>query len=125
MVFAFLAVAFDGRTAGLVLASTLFSFVGAAIAIAVTGSVLSIGAIAGLVTLLGLSMRSAILLLSRAEDLVRRRKAPWTLATVAEAAGDRMLPIAGSAALVILALAPVRASTPGRPVTKSWGRWRS
>jgi Cu/Ag efflux pump CusA len=106
-VFAFLAVAFDGRTAALILASTLLSFVGAAIAVALLGGEITLGVIAGLVALLGLSMRNAILLIDRAEALVLEDGEAWGLATVARATGERFVPLAASTLLVALGLAPV------------------
>jgi Cu/Ag efflux pump CusA len=106
-VFAFLSLTFDGRTAALVIGATLFALAGGVAAIFLMGGALSIGTMAGLVALVGLSMRSAVLLISRAEDLVRRGGAPWTLATVARAAGERLTPVVASAALVSLALAPL------------------
>jgi HME family heavy-metal exporter len=105
-VFAFLAVAFDGRTAALILASTLLSFVGAAIAVALLGE-LTLGAMAGLVALLGLSMRNAILLIDRAETLALAPGGEWGLATVSRAASERFVPLAASALLAALALAPI------------------
>jgi Cu/Ag efflux pump CusA len=105
-VFAFLTVAFDGRTAALILASTLLSFVGAAIAVAVLGE-LTLGAMAGLVALLGLSMRNAILLIDRAETLALEPGGQWDLGTVSRAASERFVPLAASALLAALALAPI------------------
>jgi CzcA family heavy metal efflux pump len=106
-VFGLLTIAFDGRTALLAMVSTLFSLVGAVAAIALTGGLFSLGAMVGLITLAGLSMRSAILLIARAEDLALDRQAPWSMATVARAAGERAAPIVMTALLVILALAPL------------------
>jgi CzcA family heavy metal efflux pump len=106
VIFAFLSIIFDGRTAGLILASILFALIGGVVAITLSGGVLSIGAIAGLVALVGLSMRSAILLVSRAEDMTSRRRAAWTLETVIGAAGERFVALLASAAVVALALAP-------------------
>jgi Cu/Ag efflux pump CusA len=105
-VFALLAVAFDGRTAALILASTLLSFIGAAIAVVLLGE-LTLGAMAGLVALLGLSMRNAILLIDRAETLALAPGGEWGLATVSRAASERFVPLAASALLAALALAPI------------------
>jgi Cu/Ag efflux pump CusA len=117
-VFAFLALVFDGPTAALILLSSGFSFIGGAFAIALNGGVLSIGPLAGLAALLGLSTRSAILMISQAENLVLERGAPWSFATVRHATTDRFVAIIGSAALVILALAPLalRASAAGMEI---------
>jgi len=107
-VFAFLAVAFDGRTAALILASTLLSFVGAAIAVALLGGELTLGVIAGLVALLGLSMRNAILLIDSAETLaLEANDEAWGLAIVGRAASERFVPLVASTLLVALALAPI------------------
>lgn len=115
-VFAFLTIAFDGRTAALILAAALFAVAGGVAAVAFMGGLLSIGDLAGLAALVGLSMRSAILLISRVEEAVAGGGKPWTLATVAGAAGERLVPLIASTALVALALAPfaVDAGAAGR-----------
>jgi Cu/Ag efflux pump CusA len=117
-VFAFLTLAFDGRTAALVLASAAFGLIGGVIAVALLGGVLSIGAMAGLAALTGLSMRSAIVVISRAEELAARADAPWSLATVSKAAGERLVPTLAAAALIALALAPFAfdAGAPGHEI---------
>ncbi|HEY5009134.1 MAG TPA: efflux RND transporter permease subunit, partial [Caulobacteraceae bacterium] len=50
---ALLAIAFDGRTGALILASTLFAFIGAVAAVALMGGVMSVGAIVGFIALFG------------------------------------------------------------------------
>ncbi|HEX3919911.1 MAG TPA: efflux RND transporter permease subunit [Caulobacteraceae bacterium] len=117
-VFAFLTLAFDGRTAVLVLGSAAFGLIGGVIAVAALGGVLSIGEMAGLAALTGLSMRSAIVVISRAEELAARADAPWSLATVSRAAGERLVPTLAAAALIALALAPFAfdAGAPGHEI---------
>jgi len=117
-VFGLLTIAFDGRTAMLALFSTLFSLVGAVVAVALIGGVFSLGAMVGLITLFGLSLRSAILLIARAEDLALERETPWSLETVARAAGERAVPIIMTSLLVILAVAPlaIQADGAGREI---------
>ncbi len=117
-VFGLLAIAFDARTALLTMVSTLFSLVGAVAAIALAGGLFSLGAMVGLITLSGLSMRSAILLIARAEDVALERETPWSMAGVAHAAGERAAPIVMTAVLVMLALAPLalHASGAGREI---------
>lgn len=103
-----LSIAFDARTAILILGSSLLAFVGAAVAVAlVLGGVLSIGATVGFVALLGFSMRSAILLCDRLEHLVLDHRAAWSLSTVVLAARQRLTPILMTAMLAALALAPL------------------
>ena len=106
-VFGLLTIAFDARTALLAMVSTLFSLFGAVVAIALTGGLFSLGAMVGLIALSGLGMRSAILLIVRAEDLAMAGDTPWSMATLARAAGERAAPLVMTALLVILALAPL------------------
>ena len=105
-VFAVLAVAFDAGTAALILISSLFALIGAAAAIVLMGGTLSIGALVGLVALLGPSLRGAILLFGQLEDLVLTRHAPWSLAAVVAATREQSMPIVITALLIALALTP-------------------
>jgi len=103
-----LSIAFDARTAALILGSSLLAFVGAAAAVVLClGGMLSVGAIVGFVALFGLSMRSAILLCDRLEHLVLDHRAGWSLSTVVLAARQRLTPIMMTALLAALALAPL------------------
>jgi CzcA family heavy metal efflux pump len=114
-----LSIAFDGRTAILILSSSLLSFVGAVAAVAIfLDGVLSVGAIGGFVALFGLSLRSAILLCDRLEHLVLDHRAGWSLSTVLSAARQRLTPILMTALLAALALAPLAfgAGRPGREI---------
>jgi len=117
-VFALLALAFDGRTAAIVLSAPLFAFVGGVAMVALMGGVLSVGAIAGFVALLGLSIRSAILLISQIEDRMLIHPAAWSLETVIASAADRASPLVITALLVAVSLAPlaVQAGQAGREI---------
>jgi multidrug efflux pump subunit AcrB len=106
-VYALLAIAFDGRTAALILVSSLFALIGAAVAVAMMGDTLSLGALVGMVALFGLSLRGAILIFGELETLVLDRHAPWTLETVIAATRERLTPILTTTLLVVLALAPL------------------
>jgi CzcA family heavy metal efflux pump len=97
----------DGRAALLILASTAFAFLGGAIAVALTGGILSLGSLAGFIALFGLSTRNAIILISRPHALIAARKAPWTIATVREAAAQRAQPILLTALLAAVAVLPL------------------
>lgn len=117
-VIALLVIAFDGRTGALILASTLFALVGGAAAVALLGGVLSVGAIAGFIALFGISMRGAILLFVRLEDLVLSERAEWSLQTVILAARERLTPLLMTSLLVALGLAPlaIHAGEAGREI---------
>jgi CzcA family heavy metal efflux pump len=117
-IIALLSVAFDGRTAALILASTLFSFIGAVAAVALLGGVMSVGAIVGFIALFGLSMRGAILLFGELEDLILSHDAPWSLQTVVLATRERVTPLLMTPLLVALGLAPlaIQAGQAGREI---------
>jgi CzcA family heavy metal efflux pump len=106
-IYAVLAMAFDGRTAIVILVSSLFALVGAALAVAMMGGVLSLGALFGLVALFGLSLRGAILIFGELEALIVEKDAPWRLETVTAATRERLTPIVTTTLLVALALAPL------------------
>jgi CzcA family heavy metal efflux pump len=91
----------------LVLANLPFALVGSVAAIAITGIGLSIGTLVGLVTVFGVSARNAILQLAHYEHLVDIEGAPWNLDTVIRGANERLVPIAMTAAVTALGLAPL------------------
>jgi Cu/Ag efflux pump CusA len=117
-ILALLAIAYDARTGALIVLSSLFSFVGAAIAVALMGGVLSLGAVVGFIALFGLSMRSGILLFSRLEDLILTQHAAWSPETVVKVTRERLTPLLMTSLLVALSLAPfaVHAGDAGREV---------
>jgi Cu/Ag efflux pump CusA len=97
----------DGRLAALVLASTAFSFIGGAIALLLSGGVISLGSVAGFVALFGLATRSAVLLVTPPHELHAHHEKSWTLKTMAVAAAHRAAPILMTSILVALAIAPL------------------
>jgi len=117
-ILALLAIAYDARTGALIMLSSLFSFVGGAVAVALMGGVLSLGAVVGFIALFGLSMRSGILLFSRLEDLILSHQAPWSLETVVRVTRERLTPLLMTSLLVALSLAlfAVQAGDAGREV---------
>jgi CzcA family heavy metal efflux pump len=106
-VFALLAIAYDASTGALIMASTVFALVGAVAAMAMLGGVLSVGGMIGFVAVFGLSIRGAILLFGRLEDLLVLRREPWSAATVARAARERLTPQLMTTLLVALGLLPI------------------
>jgi CzcA family heavy metal efflux pump len=97
----------DGRAAVLVLASTVFAFLGGAIAVWMTGAVVSVGSLAGFIALFGLATRNAIILISRPHALAAERQGHWSLDNVKQAASERAAPILLTALMVVLAVAPL------------------
>ena len=107
-----LSIAFDARTAALIIASSLLAFVGAALAVGLfLGGALSVGAVVGFVALFGLTLRGAILMCDRLEHLVLDHRARWSPPTVLLAARQRLSPIIMTALLAALALAPLAIDT--------------
>ena len=115
-ILALLAIAYDARTAALIIGSSLLSFVGGAIVVFATGGVLTVGAIAGFVALFAISMRGGILLFSRLEDAILTEHAHFSAETVAAVTRDRLTPLLMTALLVALAVLPfaVQAGDAGR-----------
>jgi Cu/Ag efflux pump CusA len=81
--------------------------VGAVAAVALMGGALSIGAVIGFIALIGISMRGAILLICRVEDLMTADSAEWSLDTLVAATRDRLTPVLMTAVLMALVLAPL------------------
>lgn len=107
-----------GRPAGLILAGTPFAMAGGVIAVALTGGVLSLGALVGFVTLFGIAARNSILLISHVDHLVEHEGAQPGLATVIRGARERVTPILMTALVTGLGLAPLalEAGQSGREV---------
>jgi Cu/Ag efflux pump CusA len=96
-----------GRAAVLILCGAPFALAGGAIAVALTGGVLSLGALVGFVTLFGIASRNAILLVSHVDHLVELEGAPWGHATVLRATRERVTPILMTALVTALGLLPL------------------
>ena len=108
----------DIRSALIVLISTLFSFIGGVLVVAITGGVLTLGAFVGFVALLGLSARNGILLISRVDVLVGKEGWTWGPVTAWRAARERFSAILITALLIAVALAPfvLNAGAPGHEI---------
>jgi Cu/Ag efflux pump CusA len=106
-VFALLAIAYDARTSALILASTSFALVGGVAAVALSGGMLSVGSMIGFFAVFGLSMRGAILMFGRLEDLLFVQREAWSATTVARAARERLAAQLMTALLVALGFLPI------------------
>jgi CzcA family heavy metal efflux pump len=118
IVIALVCIAFDGRTGALILTSCLFSFVGAVVVALAFGGVLTLGVLVGFIALFGISIRSAILLFDRLEDLVLTRRVHWSMQTVILAARERLTPLLLTTLLTALAVLPlaIQAGQAGREI---------
>lgn len=107
-----------GRHLALVLGNLPFAIAGGIVAIWATGLPLSLGALVGFITLLGLSTRNAIMLMTHYEHLVAAEGAEWGLATVLRGARERVVPVVMTAAVTGLAILPLalQPNTAGREI---------
>ncbi len=77
----------------LLMANLPFSLVGGMVAAFLSGAVLSLGSLVGFVTLFGITLRNAMMMIAHYEHLVAVDGRPWTLETAVLGAADR-LPLA-------------------------------
>ncbi|KPF54586.1 acriflavine resistance protein B [Novosphingobium sp. AAP1] len=109
---ALLILAFGGvRPALLILAGMPPAMAGGVLAVALTGGVVSLGALVGFIALFGISARNAILLVAHVDQLVLGEGRPWTLDTLLEATRERVTPILLTALVTAFALLPVAIET--------------
>jgi Cu/Ag efflux pump CusA len=106
------------RNVLLVLLNLPFALVGGVLAAAATGGVLSVGGLVGFVTLFGITLRNAIMMVSHYEHLVSVEGVPWGLDTALRGAAERLLPIVMTATVTGLGLLPLALAgdTPGREI---------
>ncbi len=110
-IIALLALAFgNGRAVGLIVASAPFALVGGVVAVALAGASLSLGALVGFVTLLGVAARNAILLLAHTRQLAEEGH-EWSIALVIKATQERVTPILMTALVTALGLLPLALET--------------
>ena len=106
------------RGVALVMVNLPFALVGGVASVALTGGDLSLGAMVGFVTLVGISLRNSIMLISHYEHLVLVERLPWDLATSVRGASERLVPILMTALVTSLALLPLALSSgaPGNEI---------
>ncbi len=91
----------------LMLVNLPFSLVGGVLAVLLTGAVLSVGSLVGFVTLFGITVRNAIMLVSHYEHLLAREARQWNLDTVIQGAQERLPSILMTALVTALAMLPI------------------
>tara|TARA_R100000935_G_scaffold57536_1_gene91685 strand:- start:1240 stop:4353 length:3114 start_codon:yes stop_codon:yes gene_type:complete len=95
------------RLSGLVMASLVFALTGCAVAVLLTGGVLSLGSIVGFVTVLGIAARNTIMLLSHYKHLEVEEKMSFGKELIIRGAKERIVPITMTALTTALALMPI------------------
>ena len=97
----------SGRITALVALSLPFALVGGVIGVALTGGVLSLGSLVGFVTVIGISARNGIMLLSHYDHLRRVEGEAFGPALILRGAEERLVPILMTALCAGLALLPL------------------
>lgn len=109
-----------GRLRNLLLtfANLPFALIGGVIAVALTGGWISLGSTVGFVTLFGITLRNAIMLISHFQHLVDHENCVWNLETAIRGATERLPSILMTAMVTALGLLPLAAgsSEPGREI---------
>jgi len=97
----------SARAVAVVMVNLPFALVGGVVSVAATGGHPSLGSMVGFVTLLGISLRNSIMLVSHYEHLVHVDGLPWNAETVLRGASERLVPILMTALVTALALLPL------------------
>lgn len=106
------------RIVALVALSLPFALVGGVAAVGLGGGAMSLGALVGFVTVLGISARNGIMLLSHYQQLERAEGEVFGPGLVRRGAQERLVPILMTAGCAALALVPlvVRGDVPGQEI---------
>lgn len=95
------------RNLGLILLNLPFAMVGGVLALFLTGGIASLGALAGFVTLFGITLRNAIMMVSHYDLLTTNEGHRWDLSAAIEGAADRLSPILMTTLATALGLLPL------------------
>ncbi|HET9108472.1 MAG TPA: efflux RND transporter permease subunit [Steroidobacteraceae bacterium] len=108
----------DARTVSLLAVNLPFALVGGIAAIWIARLPVSLGAAVGFVTVFGITLRNAIMLLSHYRTLVLEEGRPWNRETAELGAMHRLGPILMTASVTALGLLPLalRAHVPGQEI---------
>ncbi|MDB5685837.1 MAG: Acriflavin resistance protein, partial [Rhizorhabdus sp.] len=108
----------SARITALVATSLPFALVGGVVGVALTGGVLSLGSLVGFVTVIGISARNGIMLLSLYDHLRRFEGEAFGPNLILRGAQERLVPILMTAACAGLALLPliVAGNAPGHEI---------
>ncbi len=108
----------SARVTGFVMATLPFALVGGVLGVLVTGGVVSLGSLVGLVTVLGIASRNGIMLVSHFRHLEKEEGMTFGEELVIRGAEERVVPILMTALATGLALVPlvVAGSRPGNEI---------
>ena len=108
----------SARQVLLVLLSLPAAWAGGVLAAWLVGGVLSLGAVIGLLALMGISLRNAILIFAHTQHLMRTEGRSWSAETLRAAVGDRLAPIVMTTLVTALGVLPLALGlhAPGREI---------
>lgn len=100
------------------MANLPFALVGGIVAVLLSGRVLSLGTLVGFVTLFGITLRNAMMMISHYEHLVEVDGLPWSYDTAVRGAADRLAAVLMTSLVTGLGLLPLAIGmhTPGREI---------
>lgn len=95
-----------------------FALVGGVAAAWLQGGIISVGSMVGFVTLFGITVRNAIMLIAHYRRLVEQEARPWNFATARQGALDRLPAVLMTALVTALAMLPIAldSDNPGREI---------
>lgn len=106
------------RNLGLIFLNLPFAMLGGVLALWLTGGIASLGALVGFVTLFGITLRNAIMMVSHYDLLTGEEGHRWNLDTAIEGAADRIAPILMTTLATAFGLLPlaIGSGEPGREI---------
>ncbi|WP_022948217.1 efflux RND transporter permease subunit [Methylohalobius crimeensis] len=95
-----------------------FALVGGVAAVWLQGGIVSVGSMVGFVTLFGITVRNAIMLIAHCRHLVLKEKLSWNTATAIRGAQERLPAVLMTALVTALAMLPIAldSDNPGREI---------
>ncbi len=102
----------------LTLVNLPFALIGGVAAVWLQGGVVSVGSMVGFVTLFGITVRNAIMLIAHYRQLVEQEGRAWNLHTAIDGALDRLPAVLMTALVTALAMLPIAldSDNPGREI---------
>src|SRR5262249_40134157 len=91
----------------LILANLPFAFVGGVMAVWLSSRVLDVGSVIGFITLLGITTRNSMMMISHWQHLHEQEGMPWGRALIFRGAKERLAPVLMTALVTGLGLLPI------------------
>jgi len=118
-IFLLLYIAFNNpRNLAITFLNLPFALIGGVLAVLASGGWMTLGSLVGFVTLFGITLRNAIMLVSHYQHLVGEEGLPWNLDTALRGAAERLPSILMTALVTALGLLPLALGSgePGREI---------